>query len=247
MSEKLSRRDFLKLTAFISGISVLGWFGIDQLVTGGLTRQILEDWWYDQTETNTPEFEQQFPQEKCINKGRAFMIVHKGFLSKRDHIDDEYGSYPDYLANLNNLEQYLQRSKEPTILVLENTIYNSGNFTEDSFLPTCSAIVVTRNNMHTVKKYIFPEGELHKQNINKIITSMQNSGITKLCCSGETAWKESTSDYGLNGCLGAMAEDFMEHFDIQGVDGCVYPLHPPKQPNEILNELYYDTIPIPQL
>ena len=247
MAEKLSRRAFLETAALIAGSGLVTWFGLDQLFTEGLSRQILEDWYYDQKETNVPEFEQQFSLEKCSNKGRAFMIVHKGFLSKQGHVDGGYGSYSDYLNNINKLEQYLQRSKEPTILAVENRVYNSGNFREDSFLPTCSAIVVTKNHMGEVKKYIFPEGELHKQNLSKIITYMQNSGITKLCCAGEMAWKGSGLGFGTNGCLGELAENFAQYFDIKGIDGCVYPLHPPKQPNETLHELFSDTIPIPQL
>jgi len=246
MSEKLSRRDFLKLTALITGVSLATWFGLDHLFTGGLTRQMLEDWWYDQTETNTLEFKQQFLSEKCSNQGRAFMIVHKGFLSKQGHTDGGYGNYSDYLENLNNLGKYLQASKEPTILVVENTVYNSGDFIKDPSLSTCYSVVVTQNNMGKIKKYIFPEGELHKQNIDKTITSMKDSGITTLCCAGEMAWKGLSLGYGTNGCLSEMAKTFIKNFDIKGVEGCVYPSNPPKEPNEILQELYFDTVPIPQ-
>lgn len=245
--EQLSRRDFLKLAGLGTATAALTWFGLDQLFTGGEFRQLVTDWWLDITNAKATELNPHVLSEKCVNRGRAFMIVHKGYLAKQGWIDGGYGSYSGYQKSLNQLSEYLQVSGEPTLLVMENRVYQSGNFVRDPLLPTCSSLIITRNTTGEVQHYVFSNGERFRQSLSQIIMSLKNSGVTTLCCAGEMAYKGSLFGYGTNACLSTIVQNFVGSFDIKGVANCVYPLKPPEHPNEIVHELYYDTVPIPQL
>lgn len=236
-SSKLSRRDFLK----IAGISILALAGIDQLLGAGEFRQHAEDLFLGAINLDAEEFAIFSSLENCINRGRAFVIVHRGYLANQGYLNTDHPEYLTYSQNTTRLLKYLELSSEPTLLVIEDQVFQKGDFTTDP-VPSCRSLIVTVNTEGSIKRYIHTQDGLQEQSVPRIINFLKKSGISTLCFAGEQAHKGMS---GTGGCLIEMASYFKDEFDIKGVEGCVYPLNPPNTPNTIQRELYFDTIPIP--
>lgn len=80
MGERLSRRDFLKLSALGLGTAVTTWFGLDEFLGAGNFRQGVEDLVLDSISDKVSEFDPLISSEKFLNLGRAFLVVHRGYL-----------------------------------------------------------------------------------------------------------------------------------------------------------------------
>jgi hypothetical protein len=233
MAEKLSRRDFLKLSALGFGIFGAAYFGADELWGGGNFGQGVEDWVLDSIGVKIPEFDPLISSERFLNLGRAFLVVHRGYLR-----DFGYTAYPDYWNKSNQLMKYLKESGEPTLLAVEYHHFLSGEYLQDPLLPSCAFLIVTRNEGPEIKKYIKTEGGMVKQDINGIVGKLKGWGISTICCAGE-----EIKSFG--GCLGGMANNFMGEFDLKGVAGCIFPPEPPSILRPVTRELYFDQIAIP--
>ena len=77
---------------------------------------------------------------------------------------------------------------------------------------------------------------------------MRNLGIGTVCFAGEQAYHGLQSEVGTGGCLFEVAGLFANsNFYLKGIEGCVYPLNPPKKINRVLEKIYMDTIQLPQI
>jgi hypothetical protein len=237
-SNSSSRSDFLRLCGVGLTTAIITWFGLDQLFAGGEFRQEIEDWYWDLMEANPPEFKPLLRCEKFRNLGRAFLIVHRGYLQNLGYL--EYQDYPDYWGRSNQLLAYLKESGEPTLMAIELRHYLSGDYLQDQF-PSCTFLVVTRNSVPDVKKYLPSKNGVVKQQLNNITHTLKDLGISTICCAGESAYNWP----GDGGCLNGMAGNFSKDFDLKGIKGCIYPLKPPPVLGAVTQELYYDQIPIP--
>ncbi len=240
-TNKLSRRDLLK----ISGIGLLALLGVDQLLGKGEFRQRTEDLLLGAINYKVPEFEDFPSSENCINKGRAFWIVHRGYLAKQGYSTVEenrdHPLYPRYWENTTRLLKYLVLSGEPTFLVVEDRIFQQGYFMTPS---NCTSLVVTINMTGSLKRFVHTHVGILEQDVTRTKDFLKASGINTLAFAGEVAHKGFS---GTGGCLTGIAKYFMEEFDVKGIEGCVYPLDHLKHSSAIQKELYFDTIPIPTL
>lgn len=238
---KLPRRDFLRDFLKITGIGFLALAGIDQFLGSGAFRQHAEDLFLGAINLNVKGFDNLSSLENCINRGRAFLIVHKGFLANQGYLNNDHPEYLEYWNNIGQLSEYLRLSGEPTFLVIEDRIFQRGDFMADS-VSVCTSLVVTINVEGSIKRYVHTHTGIQEQSIPRIIDFLKKSDISTLCFAGEVAHK---GIIGSRGCLIEIASYFADEFDIKGVKGCVYPLNPPKAPNAIQRELYFDTIIFP--
>lgn len=226
------------------GVSLLALIGIDQFLGAGGFRQHGEDLLLGAINLDAEEFDSLSSLESCINWGRAFWIVHRGYLARQGYSTEtehrDYPLYPRYWQNTTRLLNYLERSGEPTFLVIEDRVFQGGLTTDP--VPVCMSAVVTINQEGLIKKYVHTQTGIQEQSLPRIINFLEKSGIKTLCFAGEVAHKGIS---GTGGCVIGTASYFVDKFDIKGVEGCVYPLNPPRVPNAIQTELYFDTIPIP--
>lgn len=238
--DKLSRRDFLK----IAGISVLMLAGVDQLLTGGEMRQHLEDLALGAIDIHPPEFNTLPPLDRCRNKERLFVICHYGYLANQGylqsgHVDQTEGSYPAYWNNTGNLITALSQTREPTIIAIEDRIFQHNKTPSTGY----NSVMVTINTEGTLKRYVHTPNGLQEQNITTTITALKRYGIHTICFAGEQVYK---GDGWRMGCLIDVVSYFSPHFEIAGVKGCMYPIIPPRHPNDIERQLYSHTVSIPQ-
>lgn len=235
---RLSRRDFL----IIAGASVLGLAGIDQLLSEGEMRQNLEDIALDAMDFHPPEFNTLPPLNRSRNTGRLFVIGHYGYLANQGYLENNFynqseGSYPAYWNNTRNLITALAQSREPTIIAVEDRVFQKNMAPSTGY----NSLMVTVNTEGTLKRYVHTRDGIQEQNITTTINALKQNGIQTICFAGEQVYKGEN----WSGCLSGIVSLFNNQFEIAGVDGCVYPLLPPKHPSSLESQLYDHTIPIP--
>lgn len=243
-NNSLSRRDFLKIAGVCTGTLAGVLAGLDQFLTEGEMRQHLEDIALGAMDVHPPEFNMLPPMDRCRNTGRLFIITHYGYLANQGYLQTGYydqtaGSYPDYWKNTRRLITALSQTQEPAIFAVEDRIFQHNNAPSTG----CSSIIVTINTEGTLKQYVHTPDGLQEQNIIATITDLKRHGIQTICFAGELVYK---GDGRSTGCVLNVVSYFSPHFDIAGVEGCMYPLPPPKHPNDIERQLYTHTVPIPQ-
>ena len=243
-ANKLSRRDFLKTVGIVSGTSILMLSGMDQLLTEGSIRQHLEDVALGAIDFHPPKFDTLPPMDRCNNAGKLFVIGHYGYLANMGYLQDGYhrdtteGSYPAYWENTKKLIASLSMTRDPTIMVVEDRIFQQNQHLSTGY----SSLMVTINTEGTLKRYVHTQNGLQEQNVVPTITALQQFGIQTICFAGEQVYK---GDGWSTGCLIEIVSYFSDYFDIAGVEGCMYPLLPPKHPNAVERQLYEHTVPIP--
>ena len=250
-TNEVSRRDFLELGLYaMSGlclsVSTIGLLGMVKFTYSLGDFQDLEDSVLGAVRFKATEFDHLSSLESCVNRGRAFMIIHKDYLFNgfdQGYRNQYYPDYPEYQQNIGQLTEYLRISGEPTFLAVETESFRRGIENTTNF-SVCTSLIITLNRSGRIAKYVHTKSGLREQDIPRIATFFERSGVHTLCFAGEQAWYEEQEE---GACLTIMASHFMDDFDIKGVEGCVYPMCPPSAPTVIQKELYFDTIPIPSI
>jgi hypothetical protein len=245
MSEKrtLTRRDATLYTLYALLFANIGYLGKtfwDLNIYHDLVDLAIKE----ATGVTAKQYDQVASIEQCVNRGRAWVVVHRGFTQKQKEALAHMASYDqkeyrEYLQNTKRLIDTLARLGEPVILVVEGTDFDGKKMPT----PVCTSYIVTHNASGKVKKYIYTDKGLRIQNIDRLKTHLKNAGVHTVNFAGEIG---SHKLHGLPGCVPAVAEQFKDSFKIKGVEGCIYPMRSGWWwEGPIQKTLYYDRVPIP--
>ena len=242
--KKLTRRELVKNLGLLG---MAAW--VTDVVINKGPLDFYDDFFTGITNVNAKEFDNYSSLESCVNKGRAWMIVHRGFIQNDGvlkHLNPDYdpSTYNTYLQNTESLLKYLRDSREPTFIVIENRLYKEESQRHKSSPEICTSLIVTLSNFGEVKRFVHTELGTLEQSLPKLKKTLTKMGIHTICLAGELAYHPTL---GGGGCLEGMATHFMNDFDIKGVKNCIYPMVPPSQPWPVQRELYFDQVAVPKI
>lgn len=256
----MDRRDFLKLLIDVPVIGLVGCVDatnkdkrlitskdsenlVEKIEETGISEQLFVD--------SNPRINQDFDSKK-----HCYMLVHPGFADYRDDpfykiligFERFYGNYNNYLDNISKLVQYLNNSDELAIFAIEERDFYNENIPKKELRPSNSAmILVTEDGKPMWKEYVETEKGSELQRPELIIYFLKKNGIQEIRFAGEWArggegkWDEEA------GCLLGWASALDGFFDINGVEGCIYPTIPNpydknKKYDRVLEKLYNEQV-----
>lgn len=216
--QKFTRREILLYSLLFANIAYLGKTFWDLNVYHDLADLAIKD----ATGVTAKQYDQIASIEQCANRGRAWVVVHRGYTQNKTGTIEKAVAYneveyKEYLQNTKRLIDTLARLGEPVILVVEGRDFDGKNIPT----PLCTSFIVSHNASGTVKKYVYTDKGLRIQNINRLKAHLKNAGVHTINFAGEIG---SHKLHGLPGCVPAVAEHFKDSFKIKGVEGCIYPM-----------------------
>ena len=224
MSEKISRRDFLKETgAVVGGVALAVWLG-----WGGL------DWLIDQ-------------MSGIGYEGREFEPIPEGceVVGKHDHVwvwtHSYYGlihntsyshelGFPEYLVSLQRLKKALDETDELVIDWEEKAVFQQGKYFSNYSLPECSLRVATLPYSGDMADFVRMPEQVLKQEQTNIFNILKTAGVKE-------AWFIGSEP---GGCVSEAAEYFVKHdIAIRGVKGLLFP---PDDQRQLARVLYTNQV-----
>lgn len=244
--EKLPSKNTATRRNILTGLSLaIGIPMTDKLVNDGAVMQMSEDAFFDATRLDAPAFDGTPELENCVNRGRAWAVVHRGWLEGKKlrgaNTDYDAVEYDAYMKRSDGLLNFLRRSGEPAILFSEDKSYQAGDVAIDP--ASCTSLAVTFNGAGHPKRFIRTGEGIREQNIDGIKGFLRRLGIGTVNFAGELARHKGIET---GACVEGAASFFADDFDIKGVEGCIYPSTPGRQPNRIQRNLYFDTVRVPE-
>lgn len=220
MSEKLSRRDFLEISAASLLAIWLGWGGAEWLIDQ------LSGLGYEGGEFNPiPEGRKLIGQHDHV---WVWTHAYYGLIHGTSYSNDP--DFPKYLASLPRLKEKLEKTNELVIGWEEKAFFRQEEYLANYCPPEGSLRVATRPAMGDMANYVKTPGGVLRQNPGKIFDILKTSGVKE-------AWFVGSEP---GGCVSNAADYFVKHdIAIRGVKGLLFP---PDDQRQRVNFLYQNAV-----